>query len=229
MLTDSHVTLLSRALENLLGKPEEGSMAFVRCLTGEIIQGLAASSSFAPGSWVVKRVADHDDKNSRTITADRAVELRESKTGATLLLVDTSKAGAGMDGIYSASREVGEASLFAEANGLAVRAISKNHREYAERAVKKARGRGRRNNVSPWSEFDFYARTAATAIQPGALLHLIGLWPVEDSDATVDQKSLDIAESPQTENQLADVIHLSAPVAFAGIESLYLVGQFSWP
>ena len=41
----------------------------------------------------------------RTITADRAVEMREDKGDATLLLVDTDRAGAGMDGIYSASRK----------------------------------------------------------------------------------------------------------------------------
>jgi DNA phosphorothioation-dependent restriction protein DptH len=224
MLTDSHAKLLSRALENLLGKPEEGSMAFVRCLTGDIIQGLAASSLFAPGGWIVKRVADHDDNNSRTITADRAVELRESKTGATLLLVDTSKAGAGMDGIYSASREVGEASLFEEANALAVRAISKNltssHREFAERAVKKARGRGRRNSVSPWSEFDFYAKAAATAKHPGALLHLIGLWPVEDSNGAMEQKSLDVS-SLFVNRLLVDTSSMPSPSA--RIESLRLI------
>src|ERR1035441_7778147 len=164
-LTDLHATLLSRAFQNILGNPEEGSMAFVRCLTADIVEGLAASSLFVPGAWTVKRVADHDDIASRTVTADRAVELRETKKGATLLLVDTSTAGAGMDGIYSASREIGEAALFGEANGLAVREITQRlssaHREFAERAVKTARARGRRNSVSPWTEFDFYARSAA--------------------------------------------------------------------
>ena len=48
-----------------------------------------------------------------------------------------------MDGIYSAAREVAEASLFAEALLLAGREItlqlSSKHRQYAERAVKTAR------------------------------------------------------------------------------------------
>ena len=65
--------------------------------------------------WQVWRVADSDNRGPRTITADRAVEMRETKGDAVLLLVDTARAGAGMDGIYSAAREVDEASLFAEA------------------------------------------------------------------------------------------------------------------
>ena len=60
-----------------------------------------------------------DNAEARTITADRAVELRESKEEAVLLLVDTVLAGAGMDGIYSAAQEVGEISLFNQALRLA--------------------------------------------------------------------------------------------------------------
>ena len=89
-------------------------------------------------------MADSDDADLRTITADRAVEMREAKGDATLLLVDTHLAGAGMDGIYSASREVDEASLFEEARRLAgaevTRRLSSAHRRYAERGHQKGAG-----------------------------------------------------------------------------------------
>src|SRR4051794_270569 len=98
--TDLHATLLAEALEKLLGRPEPGSIAFVRCLSPEVIEALAADQRFALRGWQVQRVADRDSVEGRTITADHAVELREEKAEPLLLLVDTALAGAGMDGIY---------------------------------------------------------------------------------------------------------------------------------
>src|SRR2546427_366317 len=114
-----HATILGGAFGKVLGNVDAGSMAFVRCLTPDIVEVLAKDSGFAPSGWQVWRVADADDKRARTITADQAVEMRETKGDAALLLVDTARAGAGMDGIYSAAREVDEASLFTEALRLA--------------------------------------------------------------------------------------------------------------
>ena len=119
-------------------------MAFVRCLTPDVVAALAVDKQFAPSGWHVWRVADLEDPEQRTVSADQAVELRESKKHATLLLVDTIKAGAGMDGIYSAAREVDEAALFKEAYRLAAkevtRCLGRATREFAEHAIKKARG-----------------------------------------------------------------------------------------
>ncbi len=182
--TKLHAGLLGRAFENILGKPETGSMAFVRCLAPAVAHVLAGDASFAPHGWQVLCVAHEDDPQARTITADRAVEMRETKRDATLLLVDTERAGAGMDGIYSAAREVDEASLFTEALQLVksemTRQLSGEDRDYAERAIRKARGRGR-YSVSSWTEFDFLCRIAADKRHPGAYLHLLGLWPVRAS------------------------------------------------
>lgn len=181
--TDTHSKLLSRTFDQLLGKPDPGSMAFVRCFTPDVVLTLATDDDFRPGSWRVWRVADAEDESRRTITADRAVEMREAKADAVLLLVDTSQAGAGMDGIYSAARELDEANLFAQALPLASREITRslapNYRHYAELAVKKARGFGRRLSVSLWTEFDFLCRVAANRKHPGEFLYLLGLWPVE--------------------------------------------------
>lgn len=186
--TELHGSLLSRAFEKLLGRAEPGAMAFVRCLTPDVIEALALTEEFQPQPWSVWRVADFEIKEKRTITADQAVEIRESKSEAALLLVDTVKAGAGMDGIYSAAREIDETSLFGEALPLAerevTRKLSASERHYAELAVKKARGFGRRISISLWTEFDFLCRVAAERRHPGELLYLLGLWPVESANGT---------------------------------------------
>lgn len=142
-------------------------------------------------------MADLNDDNIRAITADRAVEMRETKGDAVLLLVDTARAGAGMDGIYSAALEVDEARLFTEALRLAAHEVtlrlSREDREYAKRAVKKARGYGHRFSVSAWTEFDFLIRIAADKCYPGEFLHLLGLWPIQESDELDEADGLDMS------------------------------------
>lgn len=193
--TNLHASILGQAFEKVLGASDSGTMAFVRCLTPEVVRALAGDATFAPQCWLVWCVADSDNEDARTITADRAVELRETKGDAILLLVDTAQAGAGMDGIYSAAREVDEASLFKEALQFSKRHFSsKKHRQYAEDAVKKARGHGgRRFSVSPWTEFDFFCRVAAAKRHPGEYLHLLGLWPVQESESPDDKTGLNIS------------------------------------
>ena len=111
--TNLHGQILGQAFKEVLGRAEPGAMAFVRCLTPDVVDKARCGRRFLRTRvGRVRRVADSDDADLRTITADRAVEMREAKGDATLLLVDTHLAGAGMDGIYSASREVDEASLF---------------------------------------------------------------------------------------------------------------------
>ena len=184
--TELHPRILGQSFEKVLGKPENGAMAFVRCLTPEVVRTLAKDPSFAPQGWQVFCVADSDNEEERTISADRAVEIRETKGDATLLLVDTERGGAGMDGIYSAGREVNEKSLFAGAlrvaKGTVRNDLFSKYQPYAEHAVKKARGYGHRFSVSLWTEFDFLCRIAAAKSHPGAYLHLLGLWPVEESE-----------------------------------------------
>lgn len=181
--TELHAGILAAGFEKLLGRADPGTMAFVRCLDPEVVEALAAAETFSPQSWCIWRVANEQTTGPRTITADRAVELREAKADPVLLLVDTARAGAGMDGIYSAAREIDEQSLFAEVIPLAereiTRSLSSEHRRYAELAVKKARGFGRRLSVSLWTEFDFLCRVATEKRHPGELLYLLGLWPVE--------------------------------------------------
>ena len=196
-LTSLHGQLLGRAFEQVLGQAEFGTMAFVRCLTPDVVAELAAADSFAPLGWQVFRVADADDVPLRTITADGAVEKREIKGEAVLLLVDTDRAGAGMDGIYSASQEVDEADLFEEARRLALsevtRRFSRLHRRYAERATRKAAGFGGQYSLSPWTVFDFLCRIVADDRHPGAYLHLLGMWPTTGADALDSTEEIDVS------------------------------------
>ena len=180
--TNLHGRLLARAFGKLLGSSQPGAVAFVRCLTPDVVEALAADESFALDGWRILRVAHEEHAEQRTITADRAVEMRETKGEAVLLLVDTVHAGAGMDGIYSAAREMDETTLFQEATRLATREIERDLRGYAEQAIRKARGHGGRHAVSRWAEFDFLCRSAAGGRSPGACLHLLGLWPIMDNE-----------------------------------------------
>jgi DNA phosphorothioation-dependent restriction protein DptH len=195
--TELHGQLLSQAVKKVLGTADRGTMAFIRCLTPGVIECLARDTGFAPGGWSVWRVADVPNPAIRTITADEAVELREGKGDATLLLVDTARSGAGMDGIYSAAQEVDEEKLFDEARRLAASAITKSlssqARRYVERAIKQARGFGQRISLSPWTEFDFLVRIAAEKRHPGELLYLLGLWPVQQGDLGDPNTTLDVS------------------------------------
>jgi hypothetical protein len=194
--TELHAQLFGR-VEKVLAKPDLGAMAFVRCLTPEVVECFARDSKFAPDGWTVWRVADVEDKTSRTITADTAVELREAKSDPALLLVDTTRCGAGMDGIYSAAQELDENRLFDQARRFAgtevTNNLSRKDRLYSERAIKKARGFAQRLSLSPWTEFDFLVRIAAERRDPGELLYLIGLWPAKQGETTDADSTLDVS------------------------------------
>ncbi len=187
--TDLHGSFMKQAFEKVLGSnPARGSVAFVRCLTPDVVAELAAADSFALQGWQVYRVAGEHAVEQRSITADQAVELREAKEAPILLLIDTEEAGAGMDGIYSAAQEVAEADLFKSAQRLAEteigKRLSKPTRQYAEAAIKFARRQSKHYNISLWTEFDYLVRVVAERRDPGELLDLLGLWPV-DPDETV--------------------------------------------
>ena len=215
--TALHGPLLSRAFARLLGEPDPGAMAFVRCLVPDVVAALADDATFSPADWQVLRVADTEDPARRTTDADTAVELRETKAEPTLLLVDTGRAGAGMDGIYSAAREVSESELFAAAKRLAGAEMSSAHRAYAELAVRRAQGVGRHDSVSPWVEFDYLCRVADDRRHPGEYLHLLGLWPV--AAAADGDPASELAESRRFVERLLGAGVTGVPV-LARIASL---------
>jgi hypothetical protein len=197
MLSEPGALILSQAFAKLLGQPEPGSMAYVRCLPPEVSTALAAHAHFAVPGWRVAVVVDEEDPQTRCIAADQAVDWREGKGQATLLLVDPTRAGAGMDGIYGATREIGEAELFQLATELARQQLPRGYKGFAQKALAKARLGNQRRQLAPWSALDYLCRACEDADQVGAALPVIGLWPVATNgapDAADLDKSLLLAE-----------------------------------
>jgi len=225
-LTENAAPILSLALSDLLGPALPGSMAFIRCLPGEVARELAADERFAVRGWQIAVVSQAADAANRSITADQAVEWREDKAGAVLLLVDTVHAGAGMDGIYSSAREIAEAELFAKAETRARDKLPRGGKSFADKALSKARRLARNKALSPWREFAYLCRAAQGLEALGAALPEIGLWPVAVDDRPDDgdlAKSALLVErllARQGNRQSAEarVIGLQLPVADAAVE-----------
>ena len=125
MISSLHASVLSTAFEKVLSKAEQGAISFVTCLSPATVEYLAKDHEFSPDGWLVLRVAD-GDKGERSISAGDAITMRNTKPDPILLLVDTSRAGAGMSGIYNAAKEIDESTLFEAAIPLALEALETN-------------------------------------------------------------------------------------------------------
>lgn len=181
--------ILSRAMERLLGRGADGDLAFTRAFPHDDIQQILAAGIRAVGEWQV--VAVGSVNGDGWITADQAVELRETKGAATFLLIDAHSAGAGMDGIYSAAREIDEKTLFKEAALILHQNTERSWRDFAEDAIKRARRLGgRRNSTSLRQEFEFFGLINQRPKDAGRLVHLLGLWPVAGDSAAESAKLL---------------------------------------
>jgi len=178
VVTEGHAALLAQSLCSLLGVPETGTVAYLRCLSSEIVDELAAEPAFDVHGLAVYTVVDREDATARLITADRAVELREDKGQPLVLLIDPRRAGAGLDGIYNAGREVAEQELFGKANELARKQLGHGRIGFARDAVRVARRLGRRALITPWQEFDFLIAASASAEVMGGAVTRLGLWPI---------------------------------------------------
>ena len=130
-----------------------------------------------------------------------------------------------MDGIYSASKEVDEASLFEAALRLArsevTRQLCGTDRHYAERAIRMARRVGNRHGISPWAEFNFLVQVAEHEDHPGAHLHHLGLWPVRESEDSVVTSDLEVSRRLVDRLLGVGAAGLTIP---ARIDSLQLTG-----
>ncbi len=189
MIASRHIRLLGKAVTSLLGQPERGNLAFLRCLPSATVEALAASGEFHVPGFKVFGVTDREDPSCSLVTADRAVEFREDKDDPVVLIIDVQRAGAGLDGIYSAGREIGERELFARAIELGRKELQRGHRSFCQNAVTVARRIGQRNLITPWQEFDF---VVAAVESPGAAVTRLGLWPVL-SDGPPDTGGLELS------------------------------------
>ncbi len=189
-LPGNAVPLLREAFKRLLRKAVPGSVAYARCLHPDIAVALAADLQFVLDGWRIAVVTDQFDGASRRITADLAVEWRDDKADPLLLLVNTDMAGAGMDGIYSAAREVTEQALFGACLKLAHESLPHGCKRFAEAARRKARHTSRNQSLSPWRELSYLCRAMAGQHALGEALPEIGLWPVA-TDEVLEIEDLD--------------------------------------
>lgn len=168
---------LTQALSRLAGTPHQGDLLFTRALEWSEIEALLAQHTQLGAGWQMRGVGK--EVGPGWITADQAVELREAKGPATILLVDVHSAGAGMDGIYSAARELSEAMLFGEAINFAKQKLTPALRKFADEAVRRARRvGGRRQPISRRQEFGFYSALVSAPNEAGRVVHRLGLWPL---------------------------------------------------
>ncbi|MDD5177524.1 MAG: hypothetical protein PHQ05_13990 [Sterolibacterium sp.] len=177
-IPDQVAQLLAEALTTLIGKAEPAAMVFLRCLPSGVVGALADDERFTVEGWTVRAVGASHDAARRRITADAAVEIREDKGDAMLLLVDVQNAGAGMDGIYSAAREVQEMELFETACKQARKKISKSVRDFSDEAIRLARKQAKPQGLAPWQEFVYWCQVVGSDDACGTALPAIGLWPV---------------------------------------------------
>ncbi len=171
------ISHLIPALKLQLGDASTGHLAFVRCFDQSEISSLLAATEGRLGSWLIVGVGEAPSEG--WISGDRAVEVREDKGAATLLLVDATRAGAGMDGIYNAARPLSEDDIFSDAIKLAFKQLPSDVRDFAKEAVRRAkRVGGQRRTVPKRQELAFVAALLAQPERPGAGLPKLGLWPV---------------------------------------------------
>jgi hypothetical protein len=172
-----NIEALRRAIASLLGPGGRGDMAFTRALSSADITEVLKDNQKTAGGWQL--VAVGSSEVDGWIKSDAAVEIRESKGPATFLLVDAQTAGAGMDGVYSASREIDEDTLFDKAIATLRQTIDRPWRDFADDAVKRARRVGaRRHSTSLRQEFQFYGELVRFPQEAGRLIHCLGLWPL---------------------------------------------------
>jgi DNA phosphorothioation-dependent restriction protein DptH len=171
---------LLKALAELLGSPQRGAMAYTRCLAREEIMHLLNVTGGMVEGWLIAGVGAQT--KDFWITGDKAVELREDKGQASCLLILPLEAGAGIDGIYNAAREISERELFSRAIHHSRERLNGDTAEFGKEAVKRAQRIGsKRRNVTGRQSLAFHSALAADEDHPGAALPILGLWPVAGS------------------------------------------------
>jgi DNA phosphorothioation-dependent restriction protein DptH len=212
---NDYLSVLRTALLKLSGEiATDGDVVFIKDLDADLPQALANHYQLDGSSqWEVYAVSDQSEAN--TITVDRAVELREVKGKALILLIDPIRAGAGRDGIFSAGREIRAQALFETAIELAEIPLV-NDRGYLSKAERAAAtlfssGVRRRNTALPAKQrFNFRIRAAS---HKGHALAALGLWPL-DKPGNVGNDDIEI--SAGMVRRLFDPNELGTPEELVG-------------
>lgn len=184
---------LKKALETILGPPVTGTMAFSLCLHREIVEEFCLSDSLAIEGWEVRGVSNSFGNHPSFVAPDQAVDLRERKEGSFFLLIDQSEASTGLDGVYSASREISEKTWFDKASGQALSSMDERVKKFAQTAVKRAKELSQTNLLSPWRQLTFYANCAENPEKAGFHVSELGLWPISGQISDFTSSSLELS------------------------------------
>lgn len=181
MLTKTHIEALKTSLDKLLSNSSEGTIAYIKCFSTDTVFELINNEKFKISGWEVYLVSNKEKFNNNfKINSDKAVDIRESKKNKVLFLVDPSNVGSGMDGIYSASREIKESEILERANKKVFEELKdKTIIDFLKECIRRAKRIGKSNTISPWQIFDFYSTCVDDSSNIGKNLTKIGLWPIE--------------------------------------------------
>ncbi len=188
-MNENQFQIVWEAFEKILGPPSKGALAYCRFFEKGVIEEICSKDRPLIGGWMMYVVGSSGNANPILISADQAVEKREDKGEPTLLIVDNQSAGAGMDGIYSAGKEIKESEFYDLANEIARKTLEHGDKTLAKKAVIKARKLGTRNHISPFQIFNFFSKCAELK-SIGASLGYLGLWPIKDN-GKLDERELD--------------------------------------
>lgn len=182
-LTVQHSKCLARAFtQALAGEQAEGAMAFARFFDPCVAEALARDQRcFVVRGWDIWLVADRNDRANRAITAEQAREIRGTKAGKTLLLIDISRTDPVVDGITNSSREIREEKILGVARRSAMELIKRPDRvKYVRVAIRAAQLPSAHVKNSPWTIFDYVCQVAAGDKYPGEHIGLLGFWPAAE-------------------------------------------------
>jgi len=216
MFSEALTDVIIESFRELLpSSATKGAMSYARFLPSEALLQLIQAERFAYDTWEVYLVSEKlRGVEPRIIGADRAVEIRENKGSPVLLLVDNLFLGSGLDGIFSAAREITESVFYRQGREIALNRLGK-HKDVATYAVTHARKLGA--SLSPHRELEFYVAADDGPEGLGKALGLLGIWPVANDVIT----RVDVDRSIRlTEHLLLD--HRSRLSAKARVDSLGL-------
>ncbi len=168
---------LLEAILQAAGGGSDGDIVYNTSLSFGEISGILKCAQETNTNWVIKGVGTNHTEH--WIASDQAVALRESKGSPAILLIDAGAAGAGLDGIYNASRELDESLIYQYALSIIDKQLPKNRLRFAKEAVKRAaRVGGRRNRISEKQQFGFKVDLIECGDEYGKAVTSLGLWPI---------------------------------------------------
>ncbi len=171
---------IKASLEHILEKSQEkGNICFIRCIPEDIINEIRASGIEDIKGWNLYIISEKNHTH-QDISSDKAVELREKKDSDIIFMIEDERAvGAGMDGIYSASREITENELYNEAINAANKQLKNDLIKIVDLAGKKAKLFSNHLTYTPFLDLLVRTRCINDDKKAGYYLCKFGYWPIK--------------------------------------------------